>query len=112
MKLIWYQVLNNELRILSEAHTILYTEPSRNSKANRDKITQMFFEEFNVSGRKKIHILFLNAHSALLSSFDRFVRVHSNQCFYSILMVDQMAWYIIMEIVCHMLYLSYTQVPI
>ena len=48
MEKVWHHTLYSELRISTEEHPILMTEPSQNPKPNREKLTQMMFEVFNV----------------------------------------------------------------
>lgn len=38
----------NELRVPSEEHAVILTEPSLNPKHNKEKLTEMMFETFNV----------------------------------------------------------------
>ena len=45
---IWQDTFQNELRIQPEEHGVLMTESPLNSKENREKMTEIMFEKFNI----------------------------------------------------------------
>jgi actin, other eukaryote len=48
MERIWHHTFYNELKVAPEEHPVIMNEELGNTKANREKITEIMFETFNV----------------------------------------------------------------
>ena len=48
MERIWHHTFYNEMKVAPEEHPLLVTEPLLNPKANRERMTRMAFEVFDV----------------------------------------------------------------
>lgn len=56
MELTWKNIFDIDLHIKSEEHVYMLCEPILNPKLNRERLTQTFFESFDVNGNPFVKI--------------------------------------------------------
>ena len=64
MEIIWHHMFNNELRVQPEEYSILNTEAALSPKLQREKITKIMFETFNVPSQNLMCQSVLSCYAA------------------------------------------------
>ncbi|KAJ5080316.1 actin-7-related [Anaeramoeba ignava] len=75
MEKIWHHLFYNELRIAPEEHYLLVQDSFLGPKSDREKITQVLFETFNVKGLYMLSGIESALYSTMPSGFSLFVHI-------------------------------------
>jgi actin-related protein len=81
MERIWHHTSYKELRVAPEEHRVLLTERPVDPNANREKMTQIMFENFRVPGNIQSILLIEKKNNIWFLSFFRNVCCHSSSSF-------------------------------